>query len=115
MRRAILVTEEMREFIAFRAAGVEIDAALARGSQQAAKRRIKLLVKKLRESRLEEPVEYFLEIHKRWSHLLDTPSVRETRSFLETHWSRWATFEERLEMIRQTFSRHPMTEDVTAT
>lgn len=107
MRRAILVTAEMREEAMFRASVREIQEAYRRGSERIAKRKIKDLMTRLLQCPSEQTVSFFLELQEQWSYWVDV------YSFLETHWSDWATFEDRLNLIRHKFRRDPVAEELT--
>ena len=107
MRRAILVTEEMRDLAAFNARVTEIDAVCQQPrSKTAARRMIKALMTQLLESRSERTVSYFLEIQERWGHLVDA------QKFLENRFKGWATFQDRLELIEYKFRQEPGIEEL---
>lgn len=99
MRRAILVSDEMREFAAFKAAGREIDAARWKGSDRSAKRKIEVLIAKLAENPSEQTFECFIEMHQRWGLLVDVFKYLENLT--------WLIWEDRIEIIWQKFGRDP--------
>jgi hypothetical protein len=107
MRRAILVTDEMRELAAFNAQIREIDAVCQKKrSKTATRSMIKALMTQLLESPSERTVIYFLEIQERWGHLVDA------FKFLENRWKCWATFRDRLESIEYKFRHEPRIEEL---
>ena len=93
MRRAILVTTEMRQLALFNTAIPQIEAAIRRGSNRSATRRIKALMNELIQQPSEQTVEIFIEMRMRWNFLMDS------FQFLENHWQEWATWQDRLEII----------------
>jgi hypothetical protein len=97
MRRAVLVTTEMRQLALFNAAIPQIEAAIRRGSIRGATRRIKTLMNELIQQPSEQTVEIFIEMRRRWNFLVDT------FEFLENHWQEWATWQDRLEIIWHKF------------
>jgi hypothetical protein len=107
MRRAILVTEQMRDLAAFNARLTEIDAVCQQPrSKTAARRMIKALMRQLLQSRSNRTVSYFLEIQERWGHLVDA------QRFLENQFKHWATFQDRLELIEYKFRQEPGIEEL---
>jgi hypothetical protein len=107
MRRATLVTDEMRDIAAFNVRVREIDAVCQQPrSKTATRSMIKALMTQLLESPSERTVGYFLEIHERWGHLVDA------RRFLENRWRGWATFQDRLELIEHKFIHEPDFEEL---
>ena len=100
MRRAQIVTDEMREISAFNESALAINTARQKGSLLAAKRRIKNLMNTLIDVPSEQTLGYFVEMQRRWGYLVDA------FSFLESHWTRWATFDDRLELIRWKFQSY---------
>jgi hypothetical protein len=102
MRRAILVTDEMRELAAFNARLREIDAVCQQPrSKTATRSMIKALMTELLESPSQRTVGYFLEIQERWGHLVDA------HKFLENGWKGRATFQDRLELIEHKYVHEP--------
>ena len=99
MKRARLISNGMLQVNTFNAAEKQITEAIARGSVQSAKRRIKKLMNNLIETPSDETIDLFVEIYRRWNWLVDT------FEFLEAHWGAWATWEDRLEIIWQKFGR----------
>ena len=98
VQRVQLYTAEMREMAAFQQSGREIDDARSRGATQAAKRRLKALIARVLENPSDRTLGYFVEMKERWGNIVDP------YPFLEDHWAEWATFEQRLELIRQKFA-----------
>ena len=101
VQRAQLFTAEMREMAAFQQCGRQIDDARSRGATQAAKRRLKALIARVLENPSERTLGYFVEMKERWGNLINP------FPYLEDHWAEWATFEQRLELIRQKFGNSP--------
>lgn len=101
VQRVQLYTAEMREMAAFQQSGRQIDDARSRGVTQTAKRRLKALIARVLENPSERTLGYFIEMKERWGNLINP------YPYLEDHWAEWATFEQRLELIRQKFGNSP--------
>jgi hypothetical protein len=48
-----------------------------------------------------ETVDYFIEMHKKWGHLVDGCA------YIESRWDSWATFEDRFKIMWHKFSKYP--------
>jgi hypothetical protein len=101
VHRVQLFTAEMREMAAFQQSGRQIDEARSRGVTQTAKRRLKALIARVLENPSARTLGYFVEMKERWGNLINP------YPYLEDHWAEWATFEQRLELIRQKFGNSP--------
>lgn len=107
MRRATLVTDDMRDLAGFNVRVREIEAvSQQKRSKTATKTMIKALMIQLLESPSVRTVSYFLEIQERWGHLVDA------YKFLENRWPYIATYQERLQFIEHKFRHEPGIEEL---
>ena len=101
------MSDEMLQSIAFDVASKEIWAAIMSGSERAAVRRIKILMNRLLEKPSDETVFYFLKLQERFGPWVDA------YAFLQQRWDEWATFKDRLELIRHKYRSSPEADDLT--